>query len=438
MNTAPPPELNAGLLAYDQADYRKAERIFNQIIAGYPGAVFLPQAQWMLAKSVEGQGELERALTQYQLFVQNYPAHPSRSDADLKIAELKEKLFPLPRDRQMHLAVILSLSDQWSTELLDRWMEGLEKAGVDSLVVKLFHNDGQSMPSGVFFQTNYAPVLTDQLTFLVKAAHGHRLKIFAWMSLRQMNWKINSDPEWADLKYDSHTLDLIPYGSLDLFRPAVHDYLTRLYRDLAGYPLDGILFGEDLYYRTDEGLSEPARRQYSLDFGEVFQPKVLSQGSLMVSNDIFWRWVGWKSRQVYHFLGLLKEAIRNTNPELQIGLTLSEETVLNPIQALTTQSQDILEAKQLMLDYYIIPVELTNTHDDLIRVSQIMTKSHSLLGQVGTVMLKVRIQGSLSRDSSQALVSAGESDPSLYTRLSSLSREMKLESLELILKSRYP
>ena len=185
--TVPPPELEEGMVAYNRGDYERAEFVFSQIIAKHPGALFLAQAQWMLARSIEGQEDLERALRQYQLFVQNFPTHPYRAEADLKVAEIRGKLYPWREDRQVHLAVVLDLSHRISMGSVERWLDRLEKTRVDTLVVKVFDNGDRHTPSGVFFQTAHAPVLMDALTGLVNSAHRRHLKVFAWMSVRQMS-----------------------------------------------------------------------------------------------------------------------------------------------------------------------------------------------------------------------------------------------------------
>jgi hypothetical protein len=308
---------------------------------------------------------------------------------------------------------------------------------VDTLVVKVFYNGDRHTSSGVFFQTAHAPVLMDALTGLVNSAHKRHLKVFAWMSVRQMNWKVHADPGWADLQYDPRTMGLIPTQALDLFQPAVRDYITALYQDLAGYSLDGIVFGDDLFYKTEEGLGEIARQQFTRDFGEVFLPKVLHQPSLMASHDVFWKWIGWKSRQVYHFLNVLKQDTRKTHPSLQFGLMLSEKSVLNPLQSLTKQSQDLLEAKRQMFDYYVIAAELTDTRNDLIHLSQIVAKSHHLIGEPEKVLLRVRIQGTLSAELRQALAAVAEFDPFWVLRSSALGHEMRLESPEFLFRPRH-
>lgn len=423
-----PPEFQEGMTVYAQGDYKRAELIFNQIIAKYIGSPFLAEAQWMLARSIEGQLDLERAVTQYQLFVQNYPTHPHRSTANLKIAELEEKLYPWRKNRQVHLAAVLNLS-KFTLSALERWLSRFEKAGVDTVVVKVFSASSQEMPPGVFFQTMHAPVLMDALANLVQAAHRHHLRVFAWMSVRQMEWKLRSNPKWADLKYDPRKMSLSTSEMMDLFQPVTRDYIMSLYQDLASYSIEGIMFGDDLFYKAEEGLGEGAQRQFMQDFGESFPPKVLQQTSRTgISSSVFWRWVGWKSRQASYFLDELKQAVKKANPSLQLGVFLSEEAVLNPVQALARNSQDLLEVKHLMLDYYVIDVDLSHAQDISKNVSahlsQLVARSDQLMGKSENVLLGIHTQGDTTLYLKQALSPELGLTPSEVIKLTALAKEM--------------
>jgi hypothetical protein len=156
----------------------------------------------------------------------------------------------------------------------------------------------------------------------------------------------------------------------------------------------------------------------------------------MASHDVFWRWIGWKSRQVYQFLNILKQATSKINPSLQFGLMLSEESVLNPLQSLMKQSQDLLEAKRQMFDYYVITAKLTDARDDLTHLSQIASRLHQLIGESEKVLLRVHIPGTSGADLRQALAAVAEFDPSLVSGSSALDHETKLESLEFLFRPR--
>jgi hypothetical protein len=426
------PEFQEGMTAYAHGDYKRAELIFNQIIAKYVGSPFLAEAQWMMARSIEGQLDLERAVTQYQLFVRNYPTHPHRSAADLKIAELEEKLYPWRKSRQVHLAAVLNLSNRFTLSALERWFYRFEKAGVDTLVIKVFHTGSQEMSSGVFFQTLHAPVLMDALATWARTAHRYHLRVFAWMSVRQMEWKLRSNPKWADLKYDPRHMSLMSSEMMDLFQPAVRDYIMSLYQDLASYSIEGILFGDDLFYKAEEGLGEVAQQQFIRDFGESFSPKVLRQApQIGNSSGVFWRWVGWKSRQIFYFLDELKQAVRKANPSIQLGVFLSEDAVLNPVQALARNSQDLLEAKRLMLDYYVIDMNLSQAQDISkavsARVSQVLVRANQLMGKSDNVLVGIHDRGDASFYLNQGLSSElGLTLPKM-TQLSALAKEMGSE-----------
>jgi len=425
---APPPEFQQGMTDYAQGDYKQAELIFNQIIAKYVGSPFLAETQWMLARSIEGQLDFERAMTQYQLFVQNYPTHLHRSSAAVKIAELEEKLYPWRKNGRVYLAAVLNLSNRFTLSDLEKWLARFEKAGVDTLVVKVFHTSSQEIPSGVFFQTMHAPVLMDTLAILVKAAHRHHLRVFAWMNVRQMEWKLRSNPKWADLKYDSHRMGLTTSDTMDLFQPAARDYIMGLYQDLASYPIEGIVFGEDLFYKTEEGLGEEAQQQFKRDFGESFSPGVLQQTPrASISSDVFWKWVGWKSRQVSYFLDELKQSVKQRNPSLKLGVFLSEDAVLNPVQALARNSEDLLEAKRLMLDYYVINVDLLLAQDVSAHLSKVVGRADQLMGESESVLVGIHTQSDANLYLKQGLSHELGLTPSGVIKLSSLAIEMGAE-----------
>jgi uncharacterized lipoprotein YddW (UPF0748 family) len=321
---------------------------------------------------------------------------------------------------------------------LERWLDLFEKAGVDTLVVKVFHPGGQAMSSGVFFQTPSAPVVVDLLTPLVKSAHRHHLRVFAWMSVRQMDWKLRSNPKWADLRYNPLKMNLSSSESMDIFQPGARDYIMSLYQDLAVYPMEGIVFGDDLFYKTEEGLGEEAQQQFKQDFGELFSPKVLQQTPLAsISNDIFWRWVGWKSRQAYYFLDELKQTVKKTNPALQLGIFISDKTILNPVQALAQNSQDLLEAKRTMLDYYVINVDLLHSQDASAHLSQIVIRAHQLMGQPEKVLVGIYPHGDAPLFLKQDLSPDLGLTPSELMKLSALSRQVGPEFLGFLFNPRY-
>ena len=465
---ATPPEFHEAMIAFRQGDFERAERLFNQTIAKHIGSPFLSEAQWMQARSIEGRSDLRRALIQYRLFVKNYPTHEHRSEAALKISELEQnKLYPRRKNFEVNLAALLTLSERTSVAFLERWIEKLEKAGVDTIMVKVFRNGARPKPSGVFFQTTHAPVVVDGLTSLLNIAHHHHLRVFAWMSVRQMDWKLLSEPGWADLRYDPKKRALTPSEGMDLFRPDARNYITALYQDLARYPIDGIVFGDDLFYKVVEGLGPGARQHFTSDFGEVFLLKVLDHESLIdpasglssngppqinISNGIFWRWVGWKSRQAYHFLDHIKQVIKTTNPSLQFGILLSEEVIVDPVQALARYSQDLLEARRYSLDYYIISVDLfpdirrpeQRTRDTRAHLSKVAAGALRLTGQPEKVLLRIHPREDLRDDPKdrtvgqsrldQVLVPVAEFNPSAIHKLMAEAPE----PLELMFRPRSP
>lgn len=81
-------------------DYLISASEYEKLIFNMSRSPLVPMAQFKLAESFYklsprpglDQGYTERAIREYQNFIEDYPAHELREDAERKIAELREKL----------------------------------------------------------------------------------------------------------------------------------------------------------------------------------------------------------------------------------------------------------------------------------------------------------------------------------------------------------
>src|SRR3972149_530468 len=86
----PPPEsigqteFELAVKDYERENYSQAIRSLMNLIQRYPGAPILAEAQWMLAKSYEAQGDDRLALEEYQRFMKNYPNNLHLYEAKLR------------------------------------------------------------------------------------------------------------------------------------------------------------------------------------------------------------------------------------------------------------------------------------------------------------------------------------------------------------------
>jgi hypothetical protein len=446
-----PPLYRQGMSAFSQGNFKQATLLFNEVIEKHVGSYDLAEPQWMLARSLEKEGAYDRALLQYRLFVKNYPDHPHRKEADQRITKLAQQWPQDEIKRSIRFAAILTFSDRTSTASVDKMLHELEMAGMDAVIVKVFRNRTRAASPGVFYRTSHAPVIMDRLTPLISSAERHGLMVLAWMSVRRMDWMLHSNPGWNDLRYDVSTKTVIPSGSLDLFQSDVRESIRLLYQDLASYAIDGIVFGDDLFYETSEGLGQAALEQFGLVFGSAFSPSILDSDVRMISDEIFWRWVGWKSRQVYSFLDGLKEELKKEYPLLRFGILFSDDVLLNPVGALVKNSQDLLEGFTHLLDYYIVSLDFSTDTESSVdsssdiqnRLSEAAAGARQLLGP--TPKLLLRIQSGVSgrsmswkdglerEESNQALWVMKNINPSIFWRL----LQARVEPLDLIFSAQY-
>jgi hypothetical protein len=317
---------------------------------------------------------------------------------------------------------------------------------MDTVVVRVFRRPSATMSTGVFFQTQHAPVILDALTPIVNSAHRRRLLVFVWMSAREANWKLRTSPGWADLRYDSLKRAVVPSGKLDLFQEAPRDYIKSLYRDLARYPIDGIIIDDDSFSGRNEGLSPYALEEFYRDFGEKFSPVILQQHALPRANGVFWRWSGWKSRRSFSHINSLIGVAREVNPNLQFGILLSDKTILDPVEALGDSAQDLLEAKRHALNYYIISVDppppkeisLLPTENAEGHLPRIAREARKLMGHGDQILLKINLREGGQEWMTQLLKPIADIDPTVLQIFSETGGPPGRVPLEILFTPRSP
>jgi hypothetical protein len=170
----------------------------------------------------------------------------------------------------------------------------LSKNGIDTLIIPV--SQSTDLLPGIFFKSAQAPVIQDFLGSVLELAHDYRMRVFASMPLREMPWL--KDSRWLDLKFDPVSGSLETTQRLNLWNPAVQNYILALYGDLAAYPLDGLIIEEPVGYSETEGFNKIALEQFNNDFGLSLTLSQLYTGGR--STPMFWRWTGWKNQRSGH------------------------------------------------------------------------------------------------------------------------------------------
>jgi len=256
-------------------------------------------------------------------------------------------------------------------EEVEREVKVLKEAGVDTLILRVFQNKGgrpfkfvtPRHEEGVYFETRHALVVDDVLGKMAEIVHRNGLDLFAWITTRYANYGFEEPSEYRCKSYNFETKKIEVARGFSLFHPEVLKRLERLFRDLGRYPIDGILFQDDLILKHNEDFSSEANQAFLKEFGysprpDLFyvEPYKSDNGKYYVKGYThqFWSWANWKNRWLMNVAQRLMGAARESNPDLKFGINLYYETVLNSSNAVAWFSQTFSEALGKNFDYYAV------------------------------------------------------------------------------------
>ncbi len=415
-------QFNYASFLLKEGDYRSAAREFSRLIENFPASPFKEKAQFMLAESLRRSGRYRRALDNYRLFLSNFKESPLAHEAAERFNELKRLVKEGAPSVQVHSipapaaepstplrAVQISYTEIRDFSELDREFSRLRRAGIDTVIFRVFHNRGDrffgfSEPraeAGVYYRTDHSPVVADILSTVTELAHRNGLRLFAWMTTRYADYGLEDREDLACRGFDLRSRRLVRCRGLDLFNEEVLRHLEALYRDLASYDIDGILFQDDLMLRQTEGFGSEAGRLFMRSTGRPLDPlevlKTRADGTVEYT-PAFWRWASWKNRRLLGVAERLRRVVREENPDVKFAINLMYETVTNPAKGLAWLSQDLREAVRSGFDYYSIMAyhrqmagELGRTPDYIDALIKEMVKdATAVVGSPAKVLIKIQ------------------------------------------------
>lgn len=314
------------------------------------------------------------------------------------------------------VAAQVSLFYCQNLEDVEKRIRGMAEAGVNTLIVRVFQNEGDrpygfvtpQYPSGVYFRTRYAPVVGDVLGPVASIANRHGLRVFAWMTTRLANYGFEDREGLRGFLYDFEKKTTAPAKGFNLFRREVVTRLEGLYSDLARYPIDGILLQDDLILRHNEGFSPEALKLFFQDHGYVPDPSLFygktsgnEGGKNVVSfyTDRFWTWARWKNQKILNLAERLMDTARKVKPDLRFAINLYYESVLDPEKAMAWYSQSIEEARDFPFDYFSIMAyhrqmqeEMGLTMEETLNLMPHLTeRAIEMAGDPARVLMKVQV-----------------------------------------------
>jgi biofilm PGA synthesis lipoprotein PgaB len=374
---------------FHKGRYQEAIEGFSKLIQSFPTSRLVSYAQYMMGQSFLKIGKYEEAIEKFDYYIKTYPDgdRVKESEQGLKIAREKMKLKkeisrtvvegkPTPEEPKQEKAkrrvcAQISYLEARNFVEVEKRVKELKDAGVDTLIFRVFQNKGDRMykfvkarhEEGVFFKTEQALVVDDVLGKVAEIVHRHGLELFAWMTTRYANYHIEKQVDHQSRIYNFETKKMEIGRGLNLFHPDVLPRLEGIFRDLGHYPIDGILFQDDLIFRHNEDFSLEASKAFLKDFGysptpDIFyvEPYKSESGKYYVKGytEQFWTWAKWKNRHLMDVAMKLVAAARESNPKLQFAINLYFEAILNDSNGVAWFSQTLEEALKKGFDYYAI------------------------------------------------------------------------------------
>lgn len=378
----------SAMMQFYQGKYSEAVEGFSYLIQSFPESKLIPYAHYMIGLSLLKKGEFEEAIQRFEFYLSHYPEGDRTREAQegIRISqeELKKRkgIVEKPSEKpETHLlkkgqvrrriCAQLSYLEVKTLEDLEKRVKELKNLGVDTLIFKVFQNKGDRVyrfahprfEEGVYFQTDSAQVVDDILGKVAEVVHRQGLEIFAWTTTRYSNYGMDGYPEYRVKIYNFETKRMEVGKGFNLFHPEVVKRLEGFFRDLARYPIDGILFHDDLILKHNEDFSAEANKSFMKEYGFLPHPDLFyidpyksesGQYYVKAYSERFWMWAQWKNRWLMNLAKRWMAAAREVNPNIQFAINLYLDAVLNHHNGLSWFSQSLPSALEKGFDYYAI------------------------------------------------------------------------------------
>jgi len=180
---------DASMALYNKGNFGEAIQGFSTIIRSAPASKLVSYSQYMIGLCYLKMEKYEEAIRQFELYLRAYPESDRRKEAEsgIQIAKgrLKEKMpgssalsqpvvqkpFPNGKKVKRRICVQASSFEGKTLEEVEKRMKELKNAGVNTVILRVFQNRGDrpypfvtgKREEGVYFKTEYAPVVDDLL-----------------------------------------------------------------------------------------------------------------------------------------------------------------------------------------------------------------------------------------------------------------------------------
>ena len=401
-----------------------ARRAFLKLLEQYPRTRHTPAAQFKIAECLFFLDDFRNAAVYFQRYMDAYPQGPDYYDARARLAQCKEKgvtdtpaLLAGNRPSDRLIAVMIPVLAGRNLVEVSVEMDRLARMGVNTVILRAFHNAGQpfhglvtspTTTAGVYFRTSHAPVVYDLLDDVAKICHRNGLRIFAWMNTREAVWGLPDRPELRTWRYDFAKGDIVPGEGLNLFHPQTEARLVGLFRDLATNDIDGVILQDDLLLRYDEDFSFEARQAYHRLTRHDLLPVRLYRkdahrqaeaGGLGGFTEEYWEFARMKRDRLVEIQARLGEVVKEIRPTARFGVSFLYTAVNNPAQGLAFFAQDLTKSGEEGFDYYAVTAyqtqiarDLSLTEDQVYDVMEnVAGRARAIIGSPEQVVIKLQV-----------------------------------------------
>jgi tetratricopeptide (TPR) repeat protein len=419
---------------YRQGKWEEAIQGFSKIVQSTTVSKLASYSQYMIGLCYLKMEKYEEAIQSLELYLKTHPEGDRASEAEKGIQTAKDQLkkktltpssvseptvkesLPGLKKAKRRICAQVAYLEGRNLEEVEKRLKELKNSGVNTLIFRVFQNKGDRTykfvtarhEEGVYFKTEYAPVVDDILGKVAEIVHRNGLEIFAWITTRYANYGLEGRREYRAKRYNFATKQMEEARGFNLFHPDVLKSLEGLFRDLGRTPIDGILFQDDLILRHGEDFSTEANKAFLKEFGYLPDPDLFyidpypsESGKYYVKayTERFWTWANWKNRWLMNVAKRLMEAARESNPNLQFALNLYFEAVLSDVNGMIWFSQTLSEALKNNFDYYAIMAYHRQAMRDrnielkeaIGLIAEVTRKAVEVVGDPSKVLMKVWI-----------------------------------------------
>lgn len=377
--------------AQGEGRHEIAIRTLRRLLAVYPKSPRKAEGHWRLGQSLEQAGDLNAAVSEYQLLLEMepllIPANSFQALATQRLDELRRQGVVPEHLAHGHTALLISPASVAALSRPDIWLQKTRESGVTVLMldvscdavcvdrVRAIPSDGQQTAgrkAGVLFATVHAPVVRPLINNLVPEARRAGLSVVAVVDLLRAPW-LEVRPGWQTSVFDPRNGTIRPWATLDVLNPSVHTHLAAFLSDLTGADIDGLLIRtrsrNSFAYEIGEAALAGFQAQYHETSEDVMEALAKSAGAGRTGHasgqppseesgtmnkeqaaGTLWHWVGWKARQELDALAQLRRTLQQVRHGLRVILEVHSEAASEPLSALVNYGEDVAEASRRGFD----------------------------------------------------------------------------------------